>query len=66
LSSVVHRFAHPVLQAFAAPAEAIKARLQVQYSSSGSARYSGPVDCAKQMYRVRNASPTMLQAATGS
>lgn len=39
--------------AFAAPAEAIKARLQVQYSSAaGSARYSGPVDCAKQMYRA--------------
>jgi hypothetical protein len=55
------------LQAFAAPAEAIKARLQVQYSSAaGSARYSGPVDCAKQMYRVRNTSPTTTQAATGS
>ncbi|KAF2721987.1 mitochondrial carrier [Polychaeton citri CBS 116435] len=36
----------------AAPVEHVKARLQVQYQSSKSARtYSGPIDCSRQIFR---------------
>jgi len=34
-----------------APGERIKCLLQVQQASTGPAKYAGPVDCAKQLYR---------------
>eukprot|EP00041_Stephanoeca_diplocostata_P021271 m.491295 g.491295 ORF g.491295 m.491295 type:complete len:347 (+) comp21784_c0_seq29:296-1336(+) len=34
------------------PMEGIKARLQVQYGSGGAAKFQGPVDCARQVYRT--------------
>ncbi|KAJ3537230.1 hypothetical protein NM208_g6404 [Fusarium decemcellulare] len=35
----------------AAPVEHIKARLQIQYASSNTRLYSGPIDCTSKIYR---------------
>ncbi|XP_041460755.1 mitochondrial carnitine/acylcarnitine carrier protein-like [Lytechinus variegatus] len=37
--------------AIMAPGERIKCLLQIQAASSGKAKYAGPLDCAKQIYR---------------
>ena len=56
--ALTFRFAGFAVSFVIQPMEAIKARLQIQYGGTGEARrFSGPVDCLKQVRNLPDTGP---------